>query len=437
MLDGKGAVELSALAPYGASLRSRFLRSLEPNRLIDDFVLLSFFVGNDFLPALPHSNIFQGGLSALLQAYVRALPLLGGFLTRKTQIHLPRLIRFFALLTEQEGLHFQSEGPPGPLAPYAAEYYASKFPLQQLAAAETAASASPSSSPGATAKQRLAGVPFGAFRWELCVRYISGLFFLLHYYHSGTPSWAWAFPYHYAPLASDLGALDASSLRITLPHAQPLSPYLQLLAVLPPSSSQLLPAPYRRMHEGPQDKGVRDLFPSSFIVDPYPLHAVPYPGKAAELKETAEPAAAAAAIKGRTAGDTAAVSTALQQGKEALLRALERKPTADKAAQLPEWLYRPLIPFLDLPRLRGAAKEATEEFKREAPDGLSGGIQNPRLGGPWGPEDLFRNRLGRLHVFPSPRLQMKARAASTRSNSRKRTDRVPAEREGERDNDKS
>ena len=390
-----------------------WLRGLEPSRLIDDFVLLSFFVGNDFLPALPHINIFQGGLSSLLQAYTRALPLLGGPLTRKTQIHLPRLIRFFGLLAEQEGPHFQAEGPPGPLAPYAAEYYASKFPLQQLAAAEGARSSPLGGPAGPASRGRLPGVPFRAFRYDLCVRYISGLFFLLHYYHSGTPSWAWAFPYHYAPLASDLGALGASTLRITLPHAQPISPSLQLLAVLPPSSSQLLPGPYRRVHEAPYDRNVKDLFPSSFLVDPYPLHAVPYPGKAGELAESAP-------LPGEGPWDAAAVEAAMQQGREALAKALERKPNADRASQLPEWLHRPLIPFLDLPRLRTAAREALQGFKREEtlPDASPTGPLRRTSLSPWSPEDVFRNRLGRPHIFPSPQLQANARVA-TRDKSRK------------------
>ncbi|OEH76809.1 xrn 5 -3 exonuclease n-terminus domain-containing protein [Cyclospora cayetanensis] len=374
------------------------LRDLAPSRLVDDFVLLSFFVGNDFLPALPHINIFAGGLSTLLQTYARALPRLGGPLTRKTQIHLPRLIRFFALLADQEGPHFEPQGPPGPLGrPLAAEYYASKFPLRELAAAESdpaGQGGGPSGGAPRGPQERLPAVPFGAFRHALCARYVSGLFFLLHYYHSGAPSWAWTFPYNYAPLASDLGALRAPALRVTLPHAQPISPYLQLLAVLPHSSCALLPAAYRRVHTAPTHTRVEDLFPCSFAVDPYPLHAVPLPGKASELTEERHSTAA----EGELAA--AGVRAAMEEGRSALERALKRKPTEDKAAQLPEWLHRPLIPFLDLPRLRKAAKEALEEGW-------------PSQKGPWRPEDFFRNRLGRPHVFLSPQLQRKTRSSGS------------------------
>jgi len=46
-------------------------------RIIDDFILLCFFVGNDFLPSLPSMYIPNGSLAVMFQVYKEVLPRLG------------------------------------------------------------------------------------------------------------------------------------------------------------------------------------------------------------------------------------------------------------------------------------------------------------------------------------------------------------------------
>ncbi len=46
---------------------------LDVQRMLDDFVYLSFFVGNDFLPPLPTISIFEGGLELLVEIYITCL----------------------------------------------------------------------------------------------------------------------------------------------------------------------------------------------------------------------------------------------------------------------------------------------------------------------------------------------------------------------------
>jgi len=46
-------------------------------RILDDFVLLAVFIGNDFLPHLPDVHIHENGLERLFEIYKQVLPSLG------------------------------------------------------------------------------------------------------------------------------------------------------------------------------------------------------------------------------------------------------------------------------------------------------------------------------------------------------------------------
>ena len=47
--------------------------SLDTDRLVDDFIYISFLIGNDFIPPIPSIDIFSGGLDVLLALYARQL----------------------------------------------------------------------------------------------------------------------------------------------------------------------------------------------------------------------------------------------------------------------------------------------------------------------------------------------------------------------------
>ena len=54
-------------------------------RVIDDFVFMCMFVGNDFLPCLPHLDIADGSLNLMMNVYRDIMPTLGGYLTDKSK----------------------------------------------------------------------------------------------------------------------------------------------------------------------------------------------------------------------------------------------------------------------------------------------------------------------------------------------------------------
>jgi 5'-3' exoribonuclease 1 len=75
-------------------------------RIIDDFVFMCFFIGNDFLPCLPHLDIADGSLSLMMNVYKDIVPSLGGYLTDKNQIHLQRVELFVQEVARREPLYF-------------------------------------------------------------------------------------------------------------------------------------------------------------------------------------------------------------------------------------------------------------------------------------------------------------------------------------------
>ncbi|KAJ8079506.1 exonuclease II Exo2 [Marasmius tenuissimus] len=84
-----------------------FQYSLE--RIIDDFVLLAAFVGNDFLPNLPDLHIHENGLERLFEVYKHVLPSLDGYINDAGIINMPRLQRILDEMATWEQEVFERE----------------------------------------------------------------------------------------------------------------------------------------------------------------------------------------------------------------------------------------------------------------------------------------------------------------------------------------
>lgn len=92
-----------------SDLRSTLPFPYDLERIIDDFILLNIFVGNDFLPHLPGLHINEGALPLLFNIYKKVLPVAGGYLNEAGKLRTDRLQLVLTELTQFEREQFEQE----------------------------------------------------------------------------------------------------------------------------------------------------------------------------------------------------------------------------------------------------------------------------------------------------------------------------------------
>lgn len=96
---------------------------------------------------------------------------------------------------------------------------------------------------------------------KMLFRYLEGMQWVLYYYYRGAQHWRWYYPYHYAPMISDLGDNIVQEFlggQTTITEfktddhcsadPKPYTPFQQLLCILPVKSLRhFVPKPYLQL----------------------------------------------------------------------------------------------------------------------------------------------------------------------------------------------
>ena len=237
---GTTRVELAQLMNWNES-KQKSEQEFIPESAVNDFIFICFMVGNDFLPHIPSLEIIEGGIDQMLDVYKNVCESYGHlthnvddcviFKHKSLEIFLGTIARYDKGILEDKLLHKDQFFPDNILEKnaklnngiyevdiegYRKDYYANCF-------------------------ENNINIK------DFCHEYFVGIQWVLSYYTRGVPDWKWCFKHHYAPFAHEL-AENIRDFKFPVKRiTDPMTPFQQLLSVLPPKSAGLIPVPLSQL----------------------------------------------------------------------------------------------------------------------------------------------------------------------------------------------
>ena len=234
------------------------------DRIIDDYIFLCYFLGNDFLPHIPGLSLKDNGHDILLKNYIAILVNFREYLVDRNKMKISNQF-IFSLVNKLAGqeeqlyqkfVHKRSRLRPGSMKTndpyenrknllndlpisdkrnlkiekyinlgkdkYKSRYYKMCFDFEHVDEVEKA-----------------------------CENYMTGIVWVFNYYFKGCASWEWKYDYRHAPLLSDIanyiGKNNINSIKFKA--SKPLEPLNQLLYILPKQSKNLLPIHFQHLFD--------------------------------------------------------------------------------------------------------------------------------------------------------------------------------------------
>jgi 5'-3' exonuclease len=251
--------------------------TLDKSNVINDFIFICYLMGNDFLPHIPALDIYNNAIDKLLECYVDTILLNGYIIKRETEINIntDAYYNFIVKLASDEeetimnnysykkkksycqstdpfdiemhkieNLMFKIEDPillgEGPMSDWRGRYYNHYYHTNDCELEE--------------------------FSNKMVHHYNIGLKWVAIYYFDKCPSWDWYYPFDHAPFLTDMARNKFNFNSINFQLGEALTPYEQLLIVLPKETSYLLPPILRKIMTNINGTASH-LYPDKFELD--------------------------------------------------------------------------------------------------------------------------------------------------------------------------
>jgi 5'-3' exonuclease len=263
-----------------------FTTEKETANVIYDYIFISFLLGNDFVPAFPSLKIRDGGIEQLLRAYKVIIQRRQDYLvTDDFKVNVGFLTELIQVLasTEFEALkkqkimrdrrmkYKQSHGHPKTYEE-AVEQYES---VEGQGKDEINVFQDKWQSRYYTYYFQMKTAEESNYTHEvmqISKDYLRALHWITQYYFEDCPDWFWFYPHEATPLLSDftqfLTQEDKTFTKISFELNAPVNAFHQLLMILPPQSSHLLPKPFQFLMTS-DESPVIYYFPKEFDLDMY------------------------------------------------------------------------------------------------------------------------------------------------------------------------
>jgi len=255
---------------------------INDTQIINDFIFMCYFLGNDFLPHIPSLDIHKSGIESLIITYTETInELINGsdsiqYLLNANNINTNFLELFINKLSKLEENILRNHYAKGRrrMICHGDDYEKEVFKIENLQFKIYDPIQLGSDTPEEWRLRyykhywNISENNIEEFSANLVKNYLIGLKWITIYYFDKCPSWNWYYPFDYPPFITDIAKyLPKINLNdINFIKGKPLKPFMQLLSVFPPQSNILIPYNFRKLMLNSKSS-LACMYPSYFEQD--------------------------------------------------------------------------------------------------------------------------------------------------------------------------